>query len=297
MQIRPPPDMVRLVRYHSVAMHSACVYTCRATTKALLQVVPVVVGQLCRRRQIGDNHHMLACLPELRPCFTSFPVAGRWGGETAHTTHDALSFLPLSISIVYITLFCSLSALSFSFAISFSPTMSLLSVFEVFPDPTATYGQREREREWWLTERGREKGRGREHIAWSVRSYKGLSAAGWLVVRIEKYMTDFLVNYPKWESRKCCLSLSHADKHISHWIFFLRAHTHTHTHTVTHTVTSTQTQAPWVLILFLPTSLSLSLSLSLPLSLSLFSLPCSLFTNTHSCTQKTFKVTLLKHLL
>lgn len=68
--------------------------------------------------------------------------------------------------------------------------------------------------------------REREHIAWSVRSYKGLSAAGWLVVRIEKYMTDFLVNYPKWESRKCCLSLSHADKHISHCIFFLPPHIH-----------------------------------------------------------------------
>lgn len=169
MQIRPPPDMVQLVCYHSVAMHSACVYTCRANKKALLQVVLVVVGQLCRRRQIGDNHHMLACLPELRPCFTSLPVTGRWGGETALTTHDTLSFLPLSISTVYITLlsspspsfFFSLSALSFSFAISFSPTLSLFPVFEVFPDPTATYGQRERERvvtHWERKRKGKREG-------------------------------------------------------------------------------------------------------------------------------------------
>lgn len=107
--------------------------------------------------------------------------------------------------------------------------------------------------------------REREHIAWSVRSYKGLSAAGWLVVRIEKYMTDFLVNYPKWESRKCCLSLSHADKHISHCIFFFH-----------HTFTRL---APWVLIL-----LSLSLSLHI---LTLLHQHTLLHTHTH--TQKLSK--------
>lgn len=141
--------------------------------------------------------------------------------------------------------------------------LSPLPVFEVFPDPTATYGERERASD---SLRLRE----REHIAWSVRSYKGLSAAGWLVVRIEKYMTDFLVNYPKWESRKCCLSLSHADKHISHCIFFFH-----------HTFTRL---APWVLIL-----LSLSLSLHI---LTLLHQHTLLHTRT-----KTFKVTLLKHLL
>lgn len=42
-------------------------------------------------------------------------------------------------------------------------------------------------------------------------------------------MTDFLVNCPKWECRKCLLSFSQADKHISQCIFLLSArHTHTH---------------------------------------------------------------------
>ena len=118
--------------------------------------------------QLGDNHHMLVRLPELRPCFTSLPVAGRWGGRNSpHHPWRSLHSPSLHLYSLYHSalmplpvFFLSLSTLSFSFAISFSLTLSLFSVFEVFPDPIATYGERERESGDSLREEERRKERG-----------------------------------------------------------------------------------------------------------------------------------------
>lgn len=90
---------------------------------------------------------------------------------------------------------------------------------------------------------------------------RGWVLQGLLMVRIEKYMTDFLVNYPKWVSRKCCLMLTN----ILVTEFFSAAHMQTD-----------------MSAMGAHSFLSLSLSRSLFTSL-LF------FTNTHSYTQKLSK--------
>lgn len=194
------------------------------STSSLGLYMKVAIDQPYRRE---DRHHVLVCLSELRPFFST-PT---WQADEEKIQSPPSITLPLSLSLSH-------SLLHLSHRHHF-PTVSSSPCFQSPSKTPAQHMERQR-----LSDSLRlgEKEQDGEHIAWSVRSYKGLSAERWLLLRTEKYMTDFLINCSKRESTKCCLSLCHADKHISH----CHTHTHircfspfrslspTHTHTLTH---------------------------------------------------------------
>lgn len=92
----------------------------------------------CTGSKMGDRHHMLVCLSELRPFLTSLPGRQMKGSNSPH--HPLLSLSPclstvfLSVPTVYLTLPVSLAFSCSPLFVFFSQCLSTLSPFRhLFP--------------------------------------------------------------------------------------------------------------------------------------------------------------------